>query len=96
MERIYKFPHLWWLVGIGCPDLKTEVELSVSVESLIWVNNQLEAQQVIRVRKHCLTRLGQLQFIDILRVTTVGFEKNKNYLGSRLTQELCALGMIEE
>ena len=66
-----RFPDLWWFVGIGCPDLKTEVELSVSVESLIWVNNQLEAQQFIRVRKHCLTGLGQLQFIDILQVITV-------------------------
>ena len=68
-------------MGIGCPDLKTEVELSVSVESLIWVNNQLEAQQFIRVRKHRLTGLGQLQFIDILQVITfeIGF-KNKTIL----------------
>ena len=55
-------------MGIGCPDLKTEVELSVSVESLVWVNNQLEAKQIVRVREHCLTGLGQLQFINILQV----------------------------
>ena len=35
---------LWWLMRIGGPNLKTEVELSVSVESLVRVNNQLEAQ----------------------------------------------------
>ena len=54
---------------IGSPNLKTEVELPVSVESLVRVNNQLEAQQIVRIRKHCLTRLGQLQFIDILQMT---------------------------
>ena len=53
---------------IGGSNLKTEVELSVSVESLVWVNNQLEAQQIVRVREHCLTGLGQLQFINILQV----------------------------
>ena len=53
-------------MGIGGSNLKTEVELSISVESLVWVNYQLEAQQIVRVREHCLTGLGELQFIDIL------------------------------
>ena len=53
---------------IGSPDLKTEVELSVPVESLVRENYQLETQEIVRVRELRLAGLRQLQLIDVLQV----------------------------
>ena len=51
---------------VACADFEAKAELSISVEALVRENHQLEAQQVVRVGEFCLTRLWQLQFIDIL------------------------------
>ena len=63
-----KWANLGWLVRIGSPDLETEVELSVPVESLVRENDQLETQEIVRVRELRLAGLGQLQLIDVLQV----------------------------
>ena len=61
--------YLGGLVRVGCTNFEAKDELSISVEALVRENHQLEAQQVVRVGKLCLTRLWQLQFIDILHKT---------------------------
>ena len=67
--KILLSKYLGGLVRVGCANFEAKDELSISVEALVRENHQLEAQQVVRVGKLCLTRLWQLQFIDILHKT---------------------------
>ena len=52
---------------VACADFEAKDELSIPVETLVREYHQLEAQQVVGIGEFCLTRLWQLQFIDILQ-----------------------------
>ena len=67
---------------ICCSDLKTKRELAVSVESLngdrikscesldwfylVWINDELETKEIVRVREFCFTGFGKFQFVNVL------------------------------
>ena len=59
--------HFWRLVRIVLPNLEREAEFPSSVKSFVRLDDQLEVEEVVRIRKLCFARLGQLQLVDIFR-----------------------------
>ncbi len=64
--------HLGRFVRVARADLKAEVEPAPPVEPLVWGDDQLEVEQVVRVRELGATGFGQLQLGDVLGDSQLG------------------------
>ena len=68
--------HLGRFVGVIGTDLEGETELSGSVKSLVRLDDQLEAEEVVRIRKFCFTSFRKLELVDVFRDSEL--EENEN------------------
>jgi len=63
--------HLGWFVRISRSYFERECKYSAPVEALIWVDDELEVEQVVHVRELRLACLRKLQLIQVLFVLDV-------------------------
>ena len=72
--------HFWRLVRIVLPDLEREAEFPSSVKSFVRLDDQLEVEEVVRIRKFRSAGLWQLQLVDVFRDPELkGFDKTTKW-----------------